>query len=53
MESIYYAFGDTDVFDVYRAMRIINPSPYMYFLRLPDRIVAGASFQGGGKPGVG
>ncbi|MGB8328810.1 MAG: anthranilate synthase component I [Polyangiales bacterium] len=33
----------TDVFDVYRAMRIINPSPYMYFLRLPDRIVAGAS----------
>jgi anthranilate synthase component 1 len=35
--------GDADVFDVYRAMRIINPSPYMYFLRLPDRIVAGAS----------
>jgi anthranilate synthase component 1 len=35
--------ADTDVFDVYRAMRIINPSPYMYFLRLPDRIVAGAS----------
>ena len=35
--------GDTDVFDVYRAMRIINPSPYMYFLRLADRIVAGAS----------
>ena len=34
---------DTDVFDVYRAMRVINPSPYMYFLRLPDRIVAGAS----------
>ena len=35
--------GDTDVFDVYRAMRIINPSPYMYFLRIADRIVAGAS----------
>jgi anthranilate synthase component 1 len=35
--------GDTDVFDVYRAMRIINPSPYMYFLRMPDCIVAGAS----------
>ncbi len=35
--------GHTDAFDVYRAMRIINPSPYMYFLRLPDRIVAGAS----------
>jgi anthranilate synthase component 1 len=35
--------GNTDVFDVYRAMRIVNPSPYMYYLRLPDRIVAGAS----------
>ncbi|MEM8609254.1 MAG: anthranilate synthase component I [Myxococcota bacterium] len=34
---------DTDLFDVYRQMRVINPSPYMYFLRLPDRIVAGAS----------
>ncbi len=32
-----------DVFDVYRAMRVINPSPYMYFLRFPDRTVAGAS----------
>ncbi|MEM7435768.1 MAG: anthranilate synthase component I [Myxococcota bacterium] len=35
--------GETDVFDVYRAMRVINPSPYMYFLRLPDRVIAGAS----------
>ena len=34
--------GDVDVFDVYRAMRIINPSPYMYFLRFEDRLVAGA-----------
>lgn len=33
----------TDVFDVYRAMRIVNPSPYMYFVRMPDLIVAGAS----------
>ncbi|MGH7295024.1 MAG: chorismate-binding protein, partial [Polyangiaceae bacterium] len=24
-----------DPFDVYRAMRVINPSPYMYFLDLP------------------
>ena len=22
-----------DAFDVYRALRIVNPSPYMYFLR--------------------
>jgi anthranilate synthase component I len=35
--------GGTDVFDVYRAMRIVNPSPYMYFVRMPDLIVAGAS----------
>jgi anthranilate synthase component 1 len=25
-----------DPFDVYRAMRVINPSPYMYFLDLPE-----------------
>jgi anthranilate synthase component I len=42
-----------DPFDVYRAMRLVNPSPYMYFLDLPpppsseskgDRLrIAGAS----------
>jgi anthranilate synthase component 1 len=30
-------------FDVYRALRIVNPSPYMYFLRLGDLSVAGSS----------
>jgi anthranilate synthase component I len=30
-------------FDVYRALRIINPSPYMYFLRLGDLALAGSS----------
>ncbi|MEO0324992.1 MAG: chorismate-binding protein, partial [Myxococcota bacterium] len=30
-------------FDVYRALRVVNPSPYMYFLRLPEVEVAGAS----------
>ena len=29
--------------DVYRALRIINPSPYMYFLRLGDLALAGSS----------
>ncbi len=29
--------------DVYRALRKINPSPYMYFLRLGDMIIVGAS----------
>jgi anthranilate synthase component 1 len=27
--------GAADPFDVYRAMRVLNPSPYMYFLDLP------------------
>jgi anthranilate synthase component I len=30
-------------FDVYRALRIINPSPYMFYLRLGDLSVAGSS----------
>lgn len=30
-------------FDVYRALRILNPSPYMYYLRYSDRSVAGSS----------
>ncbi|MBI4715620.1 MAG: anthranilate synthase component I [Nitrospirae bacterium] len=30
-------------FDVYRALRGINPSPYMYFLRLGDFSLAGSS----------
>ena len=33
----------TDPFDIYRALRTINPSPYMYFLRFGDSIVVGAS----------
>ena len=35
--------GDVDPFDVYRAMRVVNPSPYMYFLRFADVTIAGAS----------
>lgn len=30
-------------FEVYRALRTVNPSPYMYFLQLGDLAVAGAS----------
>jgi anthranilate synthase component 1 len=33
----------TDPFAVYRALRMVNPSPYMYFLRDGDEAVAGAS----------
>ncbi len=32
-----------DPFEVYRALRLINPSPYMYFLRCGDATVVGAS----------
>lgn len=32
-----------DPFDIYRALRTINPSPYMYYLRLGDFRVAGSS----------
>ncbi len=34
---------DVDGFDVYRALRVINPSPYMFHLRFPDAEVTGAS----------
>jgi anthranilate synthase component I len=30
-------------FNVYRGLRAINPSPYMFFLRLDDEILAGSS----------
>ncbi len=32
-----------DPFDIYRALRTLNPSPYMFFLRLNDTVIAGAS----------
>ena len=34
---------EADPYDVYRALRLLNPSPYMYFLRFPDVTVVGAS----------
>jgi len=30
-------------FDVYRALRVVNPSPYMYYLRLGESTVLGSS----------
>ncbi|ALC17557.1 anthranilate synthase, component I [Desulfuromonas soudanensis] len=32
-----------DPFDIYRALRTINPSPYMFFLRFGETLVVGAS----------
>jgi anthranilate synthase component 1 len=33
----------TDPFTVYRALRHVNPSPYMYFLRIGNRSIVGSS----------
>jgi anthranilate synthase component 1 len=33
----------TDPLDLYRALRRINPSPYMYYLKLDDTYIVGAS----------
>ena len=33
----------TDPFEIYRALRVVNPSPYLYFLKLDDVSVAGSS----------
>ncbi len=32
-----------DAFDIYRALRSINPSPYMYYLKFDDLKIAGSS----------
>jgi len=35
--------SDADPFDVYRALRIINPSPFMFYLKSPECTLIGAS----------
>ena len=32
-----------DPFEIYRRLRVVNPSPYMYFLKLGDVTIAGSS----------
>jgi anthranilate synthase component 1 len=32
-----------DPFDIYRVLRTLNPSPYLFFLRMDDTVVLGAS----------
>ena len=39
----FSARTDADPFDIYRALRVLNPSPYMYFLKLSDTSVVGSS----------
>ena len=37
------ATTDVDTFSIYRGLRVVNPSPYMYFLDFGDFQIAGAS----------
>lgn len=39
----FRAKGVTDPLNVYRGLRMINPSPYMFFLRIGDEVLAGSS----------
>ncbi|WP_334144145.1 anthranilate synthase component I [Rhabdothermincola sp.] len=34
---------DADPFDYYRVLRQVNPSPYMYFVRMPELTLVGSS----------
>jgi anthranilate synthase component 1 len=35
--------GGLEPFDIYRALRVVNPSPYMFHLEFPDARITGAS----------
>ena len=35
--------SDVEPLDVYRSLRVVNPSPYMFFLRTPDCTLIGCS----------
>ena len=39
----FSAATNADPFEIYRALRVVNPSPYLYFLKLGDVSVVGSS----------
>jgi anthranilate synthase component 1 len=39
----FSARTEADPFEIYRALRVVNPSPYLYFLKLDDLAVVGSS----------
>src|SRR5208282_3440323 len=39
----FSARTNADPFEIYRALRVVNPSPYLYFLRLNDVSIVGSS----------
>ncbi len=43
LSTRFSGVSDVDPFEVYRALRLINPSPYMYFLRFDELAIVGSS----------
>lgn len=43
LSSRFVGRSDVSPFEVYRALRLLNPSPYMYFFQLEDLSVIGSS----------
>ena len=43
MSQRFSAQTNADPFEIYRALRVVNPSPYLYFLKLDDVSVVGSS----------
>ena len=43
LSQCFEAGIETDPFTVYRALRHVNPSPYMYYLRMGGRSIVGSS----------
>ncbi len=39
----FTGISPADTMTLYRALRLINPSPYMFFLKMPDRTLVGSS----------
>jgi anthranilate synthase component 1 len=39
----FSAQTDAEPFEIYRALRVVNPSPYMYYLKLGDTSIVGSS----------
>ena len=39
----FSARTDAEPFEIYRALRVLNPSPYMYFFKLGDTAIVGSS----------
>ena len=43
LSTKFHFHSEEDLFEIYRALRMINPSPYMYLIKQGDLEIAGAS----------